>query len=152
MRLTLIREIYTGDCTIGSLYIEKEKFCDTLEPVDRGLDARYKREVLEAAKVKGETAIPTGEYKLSIDIVSKKNEGHKKYAFCNYKLPRLLDVPCFDGVLIHIGNFIFDTEGCILVGDYDGNNCLSSSSQVFQALYKHLLEDSRHLTIKIERA
>lgn len=33
------------------------------------------------------------------------------------ELPRILNVPHFDGILIHRGNTAKDTSGCILIGE-----------------------------------
>ena len=57
-------------------------------------------------KVYGESAIPHGAYKL------KKYWSAKNKRF----VPLLQDVPMFEGIEIHIGNYKKDTKGCILVG------------------------------------
>ena len=84
--------------TIGRLYIDGEYFCDTLE--DRV------RDLSKEAKVKGQTAIPTGRYRVYLTYSPR----FKRI------LPLLEDVPQFTGVRIHRGNTAKDTEGCILVG------------------------------------
>lgn len=35
---------------------------------------------------------------------------------------QVMDVPNYTDILIHIGNFVTDTEGCLLVGDVAVNN------------------------------
>ena len=98
MDLRLKRIAKKDTYTIGRLFIDCKYFCDTLEDKVRNLS--------KEAKVKGQTAIPTGRY----HIVLTYSPRFKRI------LPLLLDVPQFTGVRIHRGNTAKDTEGCILVG------------------------------------
>ena len=95
MKLELIRHAFKPTYTIGKLYIDGKYFCDTLEDVVR-----------KGPKVMHETAIPAGTY----EVILNMSPRFKKV------LPRLLNVPGFDGILIHAGNTSKDTSGCILVG------------------------------------
>jgi hypothetical protein len=72
-----------------------DPFGYTLEDVLRG----------PGIKIPGQTAIPTGEYKITL------------YDSPRFKrlLPMLNDVPGFSHILIHGGNTETDTEGCILI-------------------------------------
>lgn len=106
IRLRLHR-IFKGDkYTIGKLYIKINEedeyyFCDTLEDVVRELNS------IED-KVYCETAIPSGTYKIILNISPKFKR----------LLPRLLNVPFFEGILIHRGNKANpDSCGCILIGE-----------------------------------
>jgi hypothetical protein len=111
MKLKLHRRFLGEDYTIGSLYIaresENEYFCDTLEDIDRGLSQSMSLEEIKRVKIPHETAIPTGEYKVIVNLSPAKKR----------MLPRLLDVPGFSGILIHRGNTKNDSSGCILVGE-----------------------------------
>jgi hypothetical protein len=98
-KLKLIRTAKRPLYTIGKLYIDGEYFCDTLEDKVRDLDVEV--------KISGETAIPAGKYEV---VVNKSPKFGRE-------LPRLLNVPKFDGILIHRGNSAKDTAGCILVGE-----------------------------------
>ena len=68
-------------------------------------------------KVYGETAVPTGTYKVDMNTVSPKFKSRTWAKPYGGKLPRLVLVPGYDGVLIHPGNKAEDTLGCILVGE-----------------------------------
>ena len=110
MNLELKRIFKGKDYTIGRLFIDGEYFCDTLEDPVRQLDSIKD-------KIYSETAIPAGKYKVSMSIVSPKYSIRKSYNWCGGRLPRLLDVPFFEGILIHSGNTPDHTAGCILVGE-----------------------------------
>ena len=104
----LVKRIAKKDTyTIGKMYIDGKYFCDTLEDKDRGLTQTTPLSIIKTKKVSGQTAIPTGTYKV---IVSKSPKFGRM-------LPRLLDVPGFDGILIHRGNTDKDSSGCLLVGE-----------------------------------
>ena len=110
MNLELKRIFKGKDYTIGRLFIDGEYFCDTLEDPVRQLDSIKD-------KIYSKTAIPTGKYKVSMSVVSSKYSIRKSYNWCGGRLPRLIDVPFFDGILIHSGNTPDHTAGCILVGE-----------------------------------
>jgi len=96
MNFQCIRTVYTPDTTIGHLLIGNSVFCHTLEDVVRKD---------ESAKVYGQTAIPAGRYPVTLEY-----SNHFKKV-----LPRIRNVPNFDGILLHGGNTAKDTDGCILV-------------------------------------
>lgn len=99
MKIELKRLFIKPTYTIGKLYVNGQYFCDTLEDKVRNL-SREK-------KVPGQTAIPSGEYEVIVNVSPRFKR----------KLPRLLNVPGFEGILIHRGNSPEDTAGCILVGE-----------------------------------
>ena len=138
MELTLTRKYKKTDYTIGALSIDGVYFCDTLEDTDRGLTQTMSAEEIAAVKVYGATAIPSGTYTITLGVVSPKFSKSKQYEFCGGRLPRLLNVPGFDGVLIHIGNTDEDTSGCILVGWNVVAGRVIDSGVVFRAFYRRL--------------
>lgn len=135
MELTLKRIAKKLNYTIGKLYINGIYECDTLEDRDRGLDASMSLETINKIKVKNETAIPTGTYAITLNTVSPRFGGRAQYSFCNGKLPRLLNVKGYDGVLIHIGNTDKDSSGCILVGQNKKVGQVINSTATFRNLY-----------------
>ena len=106
MKMLLKRRFLGDNYTIGTLFINGERFCDTLEDKNRDANRNGKFDGKEK-KVQGETCIPFGTYKVTLNLSPRFKR----------PLPRLLDVPNFEGVLIHRGNTAKDTEGCILVGE-----------------------------------
>lgn len=106
MELLLKRRFLGETYTIGSLFVNGKYFCDTLEDKTRDLN---KNGVFDGneKKVMHQTSIPYGVYQ----VVVKLSQRFKR------NLPRLLNVPEFDGILIHRGNTDADTSGCIIVGE-----------------------------------
>ena len=138
MKLLLKRIAKKADYTIGHLYINGKKICDTLEDTDRGLMQTLPTSVNVAKKKKGATAIPVGTYRVTLAVKSPRFSEKAQYKFCNGYLPRLVNVPAYDGVLIHIGNTAKDTEGCILVGRNTIKGQVTNSRDTFLALYSEL--------------
>lgn len=106
MRLLLKRIALRPTYTIGKLYINDEYFCDTLEDKVIDTDKSGKFDGNEK-KVYGESAIPYGIYNITLTLSPR----FKRF------LPRLNNVPHFEGILIHAGNKASDSHGCILVGE-----------------------------------
>lgn len=150
MELTLKRIARREKYTIGRLYIDGKYFCDTIEDKDRGLSQALPVTVNKNLKRRGVTAIPVGRYRVTLDVVSPKFSKKTAYQFCGGKLPRIINVPAFDGVLIHIGNTANDTEGCILVGKNTEVGKVLQSTVTFRALYEELKQakDTIYITVQ----
>lgn len=149
--MIVLKRIYKGETyTIGHIYIDGEYVCDTIEDKDRGLTDQMNEQDIKKVKVANQTAIPTGTYKLTLDVVSPRFV--KKpyyYSFCKGKLPRLLRVKGFDGILIHRGVDQDSSSGCIIVGYNKVKGKVINSQEAFEKLYKRL-EQSTNKTIIIE--
>ena len=149
MKLSLNR-IYKGqNYTIGKLYIDGKYFCDTLEDTDRGLKQTDPLTTITSKKIYSKTAIPIGEYDITLDIVSNKFKNRQWAKFCNGKLPRLINVPGFEGILIHVGNTPEDTLGCILVGYNKLKGQLVNSTTTFKQLYD-IISKAQDISITIK--
>lgn len=150
MRLLLKRIARRETYTIGRLYVDGVYYCDTAE--DRDRDENRDGVIADPEKkVPGETAIPNGNYRITMRVQSPKFSRYPQYARCKGYLPRLLDVPGFDGVLIHIGNDpTVDSAGCILVGRNRVVGKVLDSKVTFWPLYDRLkAADERGETISI---
>ena len=136
MDLLLKRIAKKNGYTIGKLSINGKYFCDTLEDSDRGLDSSMSLDVLKHKKLAHITAIPTGRYQVVMNVVSPRLSKSKFYKqFGEGRVPRLLNVPAFEGILIHCGNTAKDTDGCILVGKNSKVGMVLDSKITYSKLY-----------------
>lgn len=153
MKILVKRTYKKTNYTIGNLYINDQWFCNTMEDVDKGLTQSQPSSYIYNVKRCGDVAIPAGTYNIDMDTVSPKYSKREKYKSIGGKLPRLEDVPGFEGILIHIGNTNKDTEGCILVGKNKLKGRICESTTTFFNLYK-TLQDAKNkgeeITITIE--
>ena len=139
MKLKVDRKWKKATYTVGILYVDGVRFCETLEDKDRGLFQGDTLSVIKSTKVYGETAIPIGSYTVAMDILSPKYSAVSWYKeLCGGKMPRLLDVPGFEGILIHPLNNPLQTYGCIGVGRNTKVGELTESKATFKKLYKKM--------------
>ena len=150
MEILVERKWKKPNYTIGVMSIDGKRFCETLEDADRNLNSSMTVEQIKAIKKPNETAIPTGTYKITLDTFSPRF-GNKSFykKVCGGKLPRILNIKGFDGVLIHCGNTNLDTSGCILVGRNLEVGKVLKSQETFERLYRILKGNKDNLTIKI---
>ena len=128
MFLLLKRIARKDNYTIGKLSIDGVSECDVLEDTDRYLTDEMREEDIIRLKVKARTAIPTGDYDISLTM----SQRFKRV------LPLLENVKGFSGIRIHSGNTSEDTEGCLLVGKNKIVGKLIDSRITFDALFAKL--------------
>lgn len=126
MKLTVVRFYDNGESTSGLLFIDGKFECYTLEDQHRDI------------KVKSDTRIPNGEYKIGLRLEGSHHEDYKKKFPKDHKgMLHVLDVPNFQFILIHIGNTEADTAGCLLVGNQiTKEGKLVDSTGAYLAMYR----------------
>ena len=148
MKLEVLRISSQDDSTNGILFDVtegREFLCYTLED-------EYRKE-----KVKGETRIPAGTYKITLRTVGGFHARYeKKYGQMHKGMLWVRNVPGFEYILIHTGNTDEHTAGCLLVGDSQQNNAIKadgfvgSSTQAYKRIYPKIaqaLEAGEEVTI-----
>lgn len=127
-KITLQRKTLTSESTIGILDVFGEGVF-TLEDPRR------------AHKVFGETRIPAGCYRLELrDQGGMTQRYTARFPDMHQGMIWLLNVPMFDYVYIHIGNWAKDTEGCILVGLARNKDMIRESKAAYQLIYPKIVE------------
>ena len=153
MEILVERKWKKDNYTIGNLYINGKWFSNTLEDKDRGLKDSMSLTEIKTLKKPRITAIPTGTYEVTLNVVSPK---FSKYPFYNSinggRVPRLLNVKGFDGILIHVmdgpkGAEL--SEGCIGIGRNLIKGGLLQGKEYYKKLYDILKNNKDKITIKI---
>ncbi len=136
MELKVKRTDYTDISTIGDFYVDEEWFSFALEDCVRP----------DGVKIPGKTAIPAGRYQVTIDQSVRFGRA----------MPHILNVPNFEGVRIHQGNYAKDTEGCLLLGYTKDKDFVGKSVAAFNAFFGELrdglLQGECWLTIENKEA
>ena len=153
MEILVERKWKKDNYTIGNLYINGKWFSNTLEDKDRGLKDSMSLTEIKTLKKPRITAIPRGTYEVTLNVVSPK---FSKYPFYNSinggRVPRLLNVKGFDGILIHVMDGPKGAElsdGCIGVGRNLIKGGLLQGKEYYKKLYDILKNNKDKITIKI---
>ena len=153
MEILVERKWKKDNYTIGNLYINGKWFSNTLEDKDRGLKDSMSLTEIKILKKPRITAIPTGTYEVTLNVVSPK---FSKYPFYNSinegRVPRLLNVKGFEGILIHVMDGPKGAElsdGCIGIGRNLIKGGLLQGKEYYKKLYDILKNSKDKITIKI---
>ena len=119
INLLIIRDTFTEESTIGELFLNGERMCDTLE----NPYINNERNI---------SCIPEGEYKVRLRLA-------RESATRDYLHLLVQDVPNRDWILFHRGNSAKDTSGCILVGLGTQHNVVQNSVLAMDLLMKEIL-------------
>jgi len=132
--ITLQRQWYTPDATIGQLIIDGKPFCFTLEDTCRAY----------GIKVKGATAIPvTTDFFYNIAITKSERFGKELPIIYTQITKDGYVLKCggieFTAIRMHGGNTSADTDGCVLVAfNFDGKEKIygNADDEVTDAIRK----------------
>ena len=143
--LTLQHIDETPNSTVSGLTLNGQHVCYIVEDGHRDV------------KVKGRTRIPAGTYEL-FPRQSGGFWGRYHTRWGHDFVIGFKSVPNFKWILIHIGNSVLDTDGCLLCGkdykkDIAGNYVVTDSTETYLMLYDLFAEffDDGPVFIEIDR-
>ena len=119
INLLILRDTFTDKSTIGELFLNGERFCDTLELPWRD-------------NQKSISCIPAGEYKVRLRYP-------RESATREYLHLLVQEVKDRSYILFHRGNSAKDTRGCILVGQGSQQDIVHNSTLAMDLLMKEII-------------
>ena len=148
MKIEHVRIFNCPTYCISHIYVNGEYVCDAVEDTDRGLDQSMTLAEIKKRKVYRQTAIPTGTYKLAMNVKSPKFSQYEYYKkYCNGYMPRLLDVKGYDGILLHCGSSAASSAGCVICGENLVKGKVLNSRKCWEKLMKKYLLIKCHSSI-----
>ncbi|WP_373521924.1 DUF5675 family protein [Aquiflexum sp.] len=147
--LTVLRYIDDGETTLGLIFLRNKFFAYTLEDTHQD------------EKVRGKTRISAGIYNIGYSPVDPAHSRITRDYLRDFqpwftRHLHLRNVPEFEGIYIHVGNYHENTEGCILIADGvtagTSRKSLRNSRDAYQRFYKiiaALLDSNEHVNIQI---
>ena len=117
--LLILRDTFSDESTIGELFLNGERFCDTLE-----LPYRDNQRSI--------SGIPVGEYKVRLRYP-------RESATRDYLHWLVEDVKDLSYILFHRGNTAKDSRGCILVGMTSKQDFVGNSTLAMDLLIKEII-------------
>ncbi|MFB2117839.1 DUF5675 family protein [Parapedobacter sp. 2B3] len=130
--IRIIRVAEGKNSTLSHLYVDGLFRCYLLE------------DSIREEKIQGLTCIPEGEYGLSLNHWAGMNAKYApKYPKLHAGMIEITEIPNYQLVFIHIGNYHTQTAGCPLTGSYwqrlDGDYQVMGSENAYRQVYPLLL-------------
>jgi len=151
MKVELVRIYNCPTYCISHIYVNGEYVCDAIEDTDRGLDQSMSLAEIKKRKVYKLTAIPTGTYKMTMNVQSPKFSQYDYYRkYCKGYMPRVLNVPGYDGILFHRGSSAASSAGCVICGYNKVKGKVVYSQNAWEKLMKNYFLPAKVLGEDIE--
>jgi len=104
---------------------------------------------LREEEIAGETAIPLGEFGLSLNHWAGMHaEYAKRFPAMHEGMVEITEIPNYQLVFFHIGNYHTQTAGCPLIGSYwqvvEGDYQVMGSEVAYRYVYPRLLKEIQH--------
>ncbi|WP_257670709.1 DUF5675 family protein [Parapedobacter tibetensis] len=132
--IKMVRVAGGKNSTLSHLYIGSLFRCYLLE------------DSIRKEKIQGLTCIPEGEYRLSLNHWAGMNTKYApKYPKLHRGMVEVTEIPNYQLVFFHIGNYHTQTAGCPLTGSYwqllDGDYQVIHSAAAYKYVYPLLVEE-----------
>lgn len=128
MEIEIFRDEERPGVTLGTLWIDGVKICETLEDEHN------------EPKIPGKTRIPAGMYDVKLRTHSPMaNRYRERFGDEHAGMIWLQNVPGFSYVYIHVGNDEDDTDGCPLVGLQRNGSTISNSVKAYNLFWKSVI-------------
>lgn len=145
MRITVYRQFQSKRTTISTVYIDGKFQCFGLENPHHDI------------KIPGNTRIPNGIYYVGLLSHSDNHNNYKtRFPDSHRGILHIKDVPGFEYILIHMGNYHEDTQdGHLLLGGSvnrqgSENYMISASRLAYLNFYKNVIVAVENNNLQIE--